>query len=395
MKLLHTADWHLGHAMAGFDREHEHRRFLEWLLEQLATVDALLVAGDVFDTANPSIKAERLWFWFLATARARHPDLDIVVIAGNHDSADRMDAPNPMLEALGVAVVGSHEPTRTLQPLTRADGTVGAWVLAIPYLRISDLPRVEGDTVRDGVGTLYEKALDRARRKRTDDQALIAMGHLLATGAATSPDSERKVLGGDAGAVSPTLFPPDVAYTALGHLHLAQEVGRPDVRYSGSPIPLSMAERHYTHEVRLVELDGAELLSSTALMVPRAVDLVRIPDEGHAALAEVIPRLEALPDAGLAPSDDPYLEVRIRLEGPQPRLRERIERALSGKAVRLLRVVTDKVGDQKALDDPQALEDLEPGDVFRRLWARHYEGEPPSEIQAVFDELLHDVTAAR
>ncbi len=87
--------------------------------------------------------------------------------------------------------------------------------------------------------------------------------------------------------------------------------------------------------------------------------------------------------------------MRIRLEGPQPRLRERIERALSGKAVRLLRVVTDKVGDQKALDDPQALEDLEPGDVFRRLWARHYEGEPPSEIQAVFDELLHDVTAAR
>lgn len=393
MRLLHTADWHLGHTMAGFERDHEHGRFLDWLADQLDEhdVDALLIAGDVFDTANPPIRAERLWYGFLARTRARFPDLDIVVIGGNHDSAPRLDAPNPLLDALGVQVVGGYDADRRVLPLTDGHGAVAAWVIAMPYLRVSDLPRVAGDPVRDGVRSLYEQAMDRARALRQPGQALIATGHLMATGASTSPDSERKVLGGDAGAISPTLFPDDVAYTALGHLHLAQAVGREDVRYSGSPIPLSMAERHYVHEVRLVELDGESLVETRALPVPRSVDLRRIPDTEHAPLSEVLPQLDALPDAGLTGGNDPYLEVRVLLDGPQPRLRERIDRAVAGKAVRLLRVVTKRTGDGAALDDPQALEELDVNDVFLRLWARRYDDAPPEEIQAVFDELRADV----
>lgn len=390
LRFLHTADWHLGHAMAGQPRTFEHRQFMSWLLDRVDehAVDALLICGDVFDTVNPSIEAEELWFWFLAEARRRAPGLDLVVIAGNHDSAARLDAPNPMLAALGVHVVGQFKGSRALVPLRDGAGDVSAWVVAVPYLRVADLPRVDGDAVRQGVRQVYEKTLAAARSKRQDGQALVATGHLLATGAATSPDSERKVLGGDAGAVSPTLFPQDVAYTALGHLHLAQAVGREDVRYSGSPIPLSMAERHYEHEIRLVELDGAELTSQRGLRVPRAVDLTRIPDEGYAPLTDLVPLLEALPDRTLGSTNYPYLEVRVKLDGPQPRLRERVDRALAGKAVRLLRVVTERAGDQAALDDPQGLEELEPEDVFRRLWRRQYEGEPPEDVLAVFHELL-------
>ena len=115
MRLLHTADWHLGHSLHRFRRHAEHARFLDWLLDQLEehAVDALLVAGDVFDTANPPSQALRAWYGFLARARARMPALDIVVIGGNHDSAARLDAPRPLLEGTSFQLNGLRSDPET------------------------------------------------------------------------------------------------------------------------------------------------------------------------------------------------------------------------------------------------------------------------------------------
>ncbi|NPC81309.1 exonuclease subunit SbcD, partial [Pyxidicoccus fallax] len=101
MRLLHTSDWHLGHTLYDVSREAEHAAFLDWLLETLEaeSVDALLVAGDIFDTANPSAEAQAAWYHFVARARRRLPRLDVVVIGGNHDSAARLDAPDPLFAA--------------------------------------------------------------------------------------------------------------------------------------------------------------------------------------------------------------------------------------------------------------------------------------------------------
>ncbi|MFP2913001.1 exonuclease subunit SbcD, partial [Pyxidicoccus sp. 3LFB2] len=151
MRLLHTSDWHLGHTLYDVSREAEHAAFLDWLLETLEAqaVDALLVAGDIFDTANPSADAQAAWYHFVARARRRMPRLDVVVIGGNHDSAARLDAPDPLFAALGVRVVGGLPRTRgelelerLLVPLHDAKGRVGAWVAAVPYLRPADLPSV-------------------------------------------------------------------------------------------------------------------------------------------------------------------------------------------------------------------------------------------------------------
>ena len=99
MRILHTSDWHLGQTLHDFDRAHEHGCFLDWLLGTLVSeaADALLIAGDVFDGANPSSAAQALFYGFLGRVRQQLPRLSIVVIAGNHDSPGRMEAPSPVL----------------------------------------------------------------------------------------------------------------------------------------------------------------------------------------------------------------------------------------------------------------------------------------------------------
>ncbi len=108
MRLVHTSDWHLGHTLHEISRRTEHRAFFDWLLSRLEALaaDALLVAGDIFDTSNPSAEAQSDFYEFLAAAHMRVPGLDIVLIGGNHDSASRLDAPEPLLHAFGVRVLG-------------------------------------------------------------------------------------------------------------------------------------------------------------------------------------------------------------------------------------------------------------------------------------------------
>lgn len=95
MKLLHTADWHLGHRLHGHERYFEHRSFLDWFMREISerVIDGLLVAGDVFDTANPSATSWQLFYQFLATLRQQRPHLNVIIIAGNHDSPSKLDAP--------------------------------------------------------------------------------------------------------------------------------------------------------------------------------------------------------------------------------------------------------------------------------------------------------------
>jgi exonuclease SbcD len=155
LRILHTSDWHLGHVFHGVEREYEHRIFLDWLLDTLdaEAVDALLIAGDVFDAANPPASATKLWYHFLGQAHARTPRLQIVVIGGNHDSAARLEAPRPILNELGPLHVvgglprvnGDIDLDRLIVPLRDRQDAIAAWVLAVPFLRPADLPTVGQD----------------------------------------------------------------------------------------------------------------------------------------------------------------------------------------------------------------------------------------------------------
>jgi exonuclease SbcD len=416
MRLLHTSDWHLGQTLHTFDRTYEHQCFLDWLLETIVAeqADALLIAGDVFDNANPSAAAQRQLYRFLQQARTRAPHLQVVVIAGNHDSAGRLEAPGPLLEAHGVTVLGnvvrgadgSIDLERLLVPLRDRAGTVKAWCLAIPFLRPGDLPRVEpgeleaADPYLHGIALLYQQAYALAKSKCANGEAVLAMGHCHMVDGQASQDSERRIVIGGTEALPATMFDPELAYAALGHLHLAQRVGKQEhLRYSGSPLPLSFAEVGYQHQVLRVDLDGCSAREVASLPVPRAVDLLRVPPR-PAPLAEALAALAALELADLPPHAQPFLEVRVLLDAPEPGLRAQIEAAIAGKPVRLAKIEpTRKVTTVAPADDAMTLDQLaqlQPDDIFRRLYRQRFNEDAPGDQLSAFAELMlpHEGSAA-
>ena len=390
MRIVHTSDWHLGHQLHGVSREREHAAFLGWLVEvcEREAVDAVVITGDVFDGSNPPATAQAAWYGFLAELAARRPGVEVVVIGGNHDSPARLEAAAPVVERLGVRVIGA---------LPRGeDGSVdwaravvrlrGATVLAVPFLRMADLG---GEEPGAAVKALYAAGVEAARGGGLSSRPLVILGHLHVSGAEPSGLSERRIAtGGDV--LAGELFPADAAYVALGHLHKPQRVGgREEVRYAGSPIPLAMNEAEYRHQVLVVEV-GAQTIVRP-IEVPRTVELMRLPKRGAATLDELLPVLMTLPaDEGEAELR-PYLEVHVRLDRPQPDLRGRIEQALEGRRPRLVKITVERGGDGAALGDAGsgvALADLAPRDVLLRRWQRDHEGDPPAALLAAFDELV-------
>jgi len=411
MRLLHTSDWHLGQTLHNYERTYEHQCFLDWLLDTLVEqeVDALLIAGDIFDTANPSAASQKQLYRFLQQARARSPRLDIVIIAGNHDSPGRIEAPGPLLEENGTSVIGhvmrradgQIDVARMLIPLHDKHGAVQAWCLAIPFLRPGDLPRLPEaedaqapalDPYMAGIALLYQQAFALALEKRQPGQSILAMGHCHMVDGQASTDSERRIVIGGTEALPAGIFDPAIAYAALGHLHLAQRVGQKDhIRYCGSPLPLSFSEVGYQHQVLRIDLQDGVAREVTALPVPRAVELLRIPAK-PAPLEEVLTELAALDLPAMHPQERPYLEVRVLLDAPEPGLRGRIEAALVGKPVRLAKIEPTRKIDTVSADTTvmtlDQLAQMQPDDIFRRLYRQRYGDEAPDDQLNAFAELM-------
>ncbi|WP_416139938.1 exonuclease SbcCD subunit D [Halomonas sp. HK25] len=413
MKLIHTADWHLGQSFHGQERHAEHRAFLTWLLDTLVArrADALLVAGDIFDVVNPSLRAQELLYDFIVSAHERLPRLDIVLIAGNHDSGNRIELPAPLMRRLRTHALGrvnwlddgTLDAERLLVPLTDTAGETRAWCLALPFLRPAEVTgsarashdaedKAPNDYVA-GISRVHRQLVEAARHRREPGQALVAMSHAHLHGAAVSEASERPIVIGGEESISAALFPPEIAYVAMGHLHRAQQVGEPRIRYSGSPLPLDFSEVSYPHQVMEVTLDGEALGDTQAIPVPRPVAMHRI---GPGPLDRVLAELEALEDdPALERERWPWLEVRVELEAPIPDLRARVETALKDKSLRLLRLERrlPRVEEDAAAARVD-LQALGPRRLFERTWASRW-GEPPGEeVLADFDRLRQEVLDA-
>ena len=400
MRLLHTSDWHLGQTLHGQEREHEHASFLHWLLEQLKQqqVDVLLVAGDIFDSANPPLRAQELLYRFIVDASHALPALQIILIAGNHDSGARIELPAPLLQALRTHAVGrihwlddgELDCRALLIPLGPPDGAVQGWCLALPFLRASEITGSGRDGNADylaAVAGVHQRLLDAARQQRQPGQALIAVSHAHMAGGSISADSERNLVIGQAEALPASLFPEDIAYVALGHLHRPQQIaGQSRIRYSGSPLPLSFSEVNYPHQVVLADFDGEQLSQLQSLPVPRSVDLLRI---GPASLESCLQQLKALPASDSAPA--PWLEVRVQLQQPQPDLRQQIEQALEGRHARLVRISAEYMQADNLQSPLQPLEQLQPIELFTHIWQQKFSTPPEDEVLQDFAELLQQV----
>lgn len=410
LKIIHTADWHLGQTFFGYDRETEHDAFLNWLVDILKEQqsDVLLIAGDIFDVANPSATAQHRFFRFLKEAKAGCPQLQIVIIAGNHDSAARLEAPSPLLEELHTTIVGFVKRTATgeidydslLCPLYNKEGEREALCLCIPYLRQGDYPPAEEEEENSfmaGVTRLYRKLTAYAKERQQTNDALIAMGHLYAGSAELSENdrSERIIVGG-LESIPPEAFDESLTYTALGHIHKAQRIGgRENVRYSGSPLPMSFSETKYNHQVVSIHIEKGKTLDISPISIPTSIELLRIPNTPQTPDV-VLAALATLPDR----TDEniqtwPYLEVRVLLTEPDPGFRHRTEEAIKDKAVRLTAIVTSYPRNETTeTNSPLTFSDLQsisPVTMLEHAFTAKYGNELPEDIRELFNNVVREV----
>nr|WP_205909410.1 exonuclease SbcCD subunit D C-terminal domain-containing protein [Salinicola lusitanus] len=408
VKFFHTADWHLGQSFHGQERHVEQRAFLDWLLATLVErqPDALLIAGDIFDVVNPSLRAQELLYDFIVAAHAALPALETVMIAGNHDSGSRIELPAPLMKRLKTHALGRvHwledgrlDSEHLLVPLPDTSGKIRAWCLALPFLRPAEVTGGDIDDYRDGIARVHRELVAAAEARREPGQALVAMSHAHLQGAAVSEASERPIVIGGEEAISAALFPPSIAYVALGHLHRPQQVGEPRIRYSGSPLPLDFSESHYPHQVLEVSLNGAELDTVESLPIPRHVALERIGPGSVEAVEAELSAWQPEPTTGEALPRErwPWLEVRVALETPQPDLRARIEAAIADKPLRLLRIHSHypNAGGDTAGSGAVDLDSLTPQEIFARRWQAEYGETPPEAVARDFATLVQEVQDA-
>lgn len=338
MRILHTADWHLGKKLDQNERTEEHRRFLSWLLACIESeqIDALIIAGDVFDTGAPSNESLGIYYNFLVDLR-QTACRKAVVIGGNHDSISTLNAPRELLRALDVHVVGGvpDAPEEQIIALKDAAGKVCAVVAAVPFLRDRDVRlSVPGESssdreqrLKEGISRHYFNLLPLLEPYQQQGIPLLATGHLFVQGA-TACDSEKEIHVGTLGQLPASAFPAAFQYIALGHLHRPQTAaGMPHIRYSGSPIPLSFSESGDRKEVVVIETGENAVLSIKSIPVPCFRPLLRIqgsPDEVKQKVAGL--NVPSAPDQLSA-----WLEVQVHTQHLQVQLQDELLEILRTK----------------------------------------------------------------
>ena len=399
IKILATSDWHLGNPFHGFDRQEEHADFLRWLLGAVGqkNPDALLVSGDIFDSSNPSAASQELYYSFLDTLTQRFPQLQTIIIAGNHDSAARLEAPRLMLERHRVYVrglirgqeEGNFLPDDLLLPVcSAAHPEERAWVLAVPYLRDGDFTR--GMSYGEGVGEFLRRAVEAANLRRDRSrEALILMAHLYATGSEIAENSSERIVIGGSEMVSLDEIDESVTLALLGHLHRNQKVnGRENWLYPGSALPMSFAEKGYRHGAVYYEIEDGRLNGvSEFLDYPLQHPLVSVPAK-PLPLTEVLDLLRALPDKDKMSEEEPvpYLEVNVLLDAPVAGINKQVEDVLQSKNVRLCRTVIAYRVQQSAGDGEVVLESvddlltLDPIEVIRKSYQNKFRCEMRDEL---------------
>lgn len=272
MKILHTADWHLGKRLHKQDLIEEHQLFFEWLIDTIKEreIDVLLIAGDVFDLSNPPTEARALYYWFLR--QMVEQKCKIIITGGNHDSASMLNAPKDILSLLDVVVVGGA--TTNIEDEVFDLGDV--IICAVPYLRDMDIRQaieMEGvngrvEAVRNGIKNHYDCLASYCRENHAKTP-VIAMGHLYAQGSITS-ESEREIQIGNLAAFGESDFSEVFDYVALGHIHRPQRVGgKEHIRYSGSPIALSFSEVKDLKIVIELEISLGKIQRIDEISVPK------------------------------------------------------------------------------------------------------------------------------
>ena len=267
MKILHTSDWHLGQHFYGKSRAKEHQQFLDWLILQVQEndIDAVIVAGDIFDTGTPPSYAREMYFDFIS--KMHKIGCQLIIVAGNHDSVAMLGESKTLLKSLSTKVIPAVSDNIDEQVFTiknRQDEPL-AVICAIPFIRPRDVIKSSAgqsasqkqQSLQQAISGHYQTLFDQAQTLSKQQYPIIATGHLTTVGVTTS-DSVRDIYIGTLEAFPANAFP-KADYIALGHIHRAQKVAKTEhIRYCGSPIPLSFDEVSQTKRMIMVEFSATQ-----------------------------------------------------------------------------------------------------------------------------------------
>lgn len=401
MRLIHTSDWHLGQFFYTKSRAPEHQAFLDWLLAQAIEyqVDAIIVAGDIFDTGSPPSYARELYNRFVV--KLQQAGCQLVVLGGNHDSVATLNESRELLACLNTRVIAaaSSEPDEQVLMLNTRDGKPGALLCAIPFLRPRDITlsragqsgREKQQTLLEAITLHYQRCWQAAVTRRETlglTLPIIATGHLTTVGV-TKSDAVRDIYIGTLDAFPAQAFPP-ADYIALGHIHRAQRIANSDhIRYSGSPIPLSFDELGKEKSVFLVEFSAGQLSQVTPLKVPLFQPMQMIKgslDEIERQLAAIQPREDG---------KRVWLDIEIVTQAWLNDIQRRIQALTDGLPVEvvLLRRSREQREQGIARQHNETLSELSVGEVFARRLAME-ENESPARLARatlLFEQTLSEI----
>lgn len=407
MKILHTSDWHIGSVLYGRKRYDETEQFLQWLVETIKnhSIEALLVAGDVFDTSTPSNTAQELYYRFLnevSRTNCRH----VIVTAGNHDSPSFLDAPKVLLKAFNVHVVGSAAEREEDEVYVLKDGDNNPEVIVcvVPFLRDRDVRQSsEGESYRDkenrlveGIISHYQKVYEEASKERNElgkSLPIIGMGHLFIAGSSIykrsgETNGERDLYVGSLGQVPADRLPP-FDYFALGHLHIPQKVaGSETIRYSGSPMAMNFDEIHQQKSVVIVDIHDQNVDIQT-VPVPAFRHFDQIKGDWDSIEAS-LRRLKEESFAG-------WVEVIYEGQEAIGNLRERVYKLVENTSIEVLKIQNAMLFNavMKQYEKEVELQDLNPADVFDQCLTDH--GIPYDQkvvLKGLFSEVCRQISEA-
>ena len=401
MKILHTADWHIGKVLHKHSLQDELKLFFDWLLTTIEeeSIDLLLVSGDIFDLANPSASDRALYYGFLKQLISHK--LKIIITGGNHDAVGLLNAPKEILASLDITVIGgaTENIEDELIHFTNENDDPELIVAAVPFLRDKDLRdkktdaqhKSRTDAIRAGILNHY-RTLYTISKERHPNTPVIAMGHLFAVGAEVS-ESERDIHVGNAAAVEDRVFA-GFDYVALGHIHKPQRVANNDkVRYSGSPIALSFSERSDNKCILILELKDNKLGPAKVIAVPKFRELRKF----SGSLKEVQNKLLGYEPTYQLPS---FLELEIKEENFSATVLSQVENLTElyaeNEKFSILKSKTAFISGMKDTSDLYVegsnIEDLKPQDVFdKRLELEELSAEIKLALKDTFLELLENI----
>ena len=398
MRILHTSDWHLGRMLySKKDRQEEHTSFLNWLLDTIQEnkIELLIIAGDIFDTASPSITSQKIYYDFLIKVKNTGCE-NVIVVGGNHDSPSFLNASKDVLAAINVSVIGnaSENIADEIVVIKNGNNEPAVIVCGVPFLRERDISRfTDGENYTD-----RSKRINGSIKKHYEEIAslavgmsdelgykipIVATGHLtVAGGKRNDDDGVRETYIGNIEAVGIDIFPETFDYVALGHIHIPTELEN-HIRYCGSPIPMGFGEAGQTKCVYIIDFYKEKNIETIEIPVFQKMEKI----VGNKETIES--RLKELKKSNCSV----WLEIEYNDTEIFPLLSSWINDQIRDSKIEVLKLINREQlnGVLTSSDTSLTLDEIEESDVFKKCLEKNKVSEDQKKILTnLYEEIVHD-----